>query len=528
MQWGCIAHLRPFSVSLTITRSEGVTKDKLLRRSRKRSRKESRKDRRARAKASAQAVSCEDVLSVKKIDPTKNFEVKKPELSDATSQTRTPDAPVVKMDQGTQTKARKRVTLVIPRKKPVGKDQATQTTRRPIRKRTVVRNKRVEAATQTVSVREVGKDLKNLTTTSTDTSSSASPAKPPTKDTPEAKKNEKEQHNQSPYSHYDDDEPILMENPARFVMFPLQYNDMWEMYKKHVASFWTAEEIDLSDDMVHWDKLSKDEKHFVKHVLAFFAASDGIVLENINMNFINKIQVPEARCFYAFQAAMENIHSETYSQLIDSYIKDATEKDTLFNAIDTVPAVKEKANWALKWMGHHCSFAERLVAFSAVEGIFFSGSFCAVFWLKKRGLMPGLTFSNELISRDEGLHTDFACLLYTKLKNQLPEKHVKSIIIEAVECEKLFVTDSLPVSLIGMNSKLMAQYIEFVADRLLCALGYTKHYNSQNPFEWMEMISLQGKTNFFEKRVAEYQKAGVMASLDDDAGGDAFSMNADF
>lgn len=332
----------------------------------------------------------------------------------------------------------------------------------------------------------------------------------------------------SPYLKFDDDEDLLRENPERFVLFPLQHDDMWKMYKKHVASFWTAEEIDLSDDMVHWTKMTKDEQHFIKHVLAFFAASDGIVLENINMNFVNKIQVPEARCFYAFQAAMENIHSETYSLLIDSYIKDTAEKDQLFNAIEHLPSVMRKAQWAIKWMGQNCSFAERLVAFSAVEGIFFSGSFCAIFWLKKRGLMPGLTFSNELISRDEGLHTDFACLVYNNLKNQLPEEHVKNIIIEAVECEKLFVTDSLPVSLIGMNKTLMTEYIEFVADRLLCALGYNKHYNTVNPFEWMEMISLQGKTNFFEKRVGEYQKAGVMASLDDDDDGDAFTMDADF
>jgi len=344
----------------------------------------------------------------------------------------------------------------------------------------------------------------------------------------EEKAKEKKQKILSPYLHFDDDELLLKENPERFVLFPLQHTEMWEMYKKHVASFWTAEEIDLSDDMVHWKKMTKDEQHFIKHVLAFFAASDGIVLENINMNFVNKIQVPEARCFYAFQAAMENIHSETYSLLIDSYIKDASEKTMLFNAIEHLPSVMRKAQWALKWMGENCCFAERLVAFSAVEGIFFSGSFCAIFWLKKRGLMPGLTFSNELISRDEGLHTDFACLVYTKLKNQLPEEHVKNIIIEAVECEKLFVTDSLPVSLIGMNKTLMTEYIEFVADRLLCALGYSKHFNSVNPFEWMEMISLQGKTNFFEKRVGEYQKAGVMASLaDDDDDGDAFTMDAE-
>lgn len=359
--------------------------------------------------------------------------------------------------------------------------------------------------------------------------SKATPAVPQTKKMclPTANRQHQSQSSKSQFSHYDDDEPLLAPNSGRFVMFPLAYTDIWEMYKKHVASFWTAEEIDLSDDTLHWEKLTKDEKHFIKHVLAFFAASDGIVLENINMNFVNKIQIPEARCFYAFQAAMENIHSETYSQLIDSYIKDATEKDRLFNAIESVPAVMRKAEWAMKWMGESCSFAERLVAFSAVEGIFFSGSFCAIFWLKKRGLMPGLTFSNELISRDEGLHTDFACLIYTKLKNQLPEKHVKNIIAEAVKCEKLFVTDSLPVSLIGMNKTLMTQYIEFVADRLLCALGYSKLYKQSNPFEWMEMISLQGKTNFFEKRVGEYQKAGVMAGLEGDDG-DVFCFDAEF
>merc|ERR1712072_239983 len=280
--------------------------------------------------------------------------------------------------------------------------------------------------------------------------------------------------------------------------------------------------------MADWEKLSSDEKHFIKHVLAFFAASDGIVLENLSTNFADEIQVPEARAFYGFQMAMENIHSETYSLLIDQYIKNTEEKLKLFHAIETIPAVAAKANWAVDWMNRDRSFDERLVGFAAVEGILFSGSFCAIYWLKKRGLMPGLTFSNELISRDEGLHTDFACLVYNNLQNKLPEAHVKKIICEAVECEKIFVTSSLPVSLIGMNSKLMSQYIEFVADRLLCALGYSKHFNTVNPFEWMEMISLQGKTNFFEKRVGEYQKAGVMAGLDDDDDGDAFTMDADF
>jgi len=284
------------------------------------------------------------------------------------------------------------------------------------------------------------------------------------------------------------------------------------MYKKHMASFWTTEEIDLQKDLEHWGKLNSDEQRFIKHVIAFFAASDGIVNENLATRFMSEVQIPEARCFYGFQIAMENVHSETYSLLIDTYVKDPAEKASLFNAIETVPMVGRKAEWAMRWIDSQDSFATRLVAFAAVEGIFFSGSFCAIFWLKKRGLMPGLSFSNELISRDEGLHCDFACLLYSMLENKLSQETLLEIITQAVEIEKEFVTDAIPVDLIGMNAALMSQYIEFVADRLLGALGHPKHYGTANPFEWMELISLQGKTNFFEKRVADYQKAGVMAS----------------
>jgi ribonucleoside-diphosphate reductase beta chain len=287
------------------------------------------------------------------------------------------------------------------------------------------------------------------------------------------------------------------------------------MYKQAEASFWTAEEIDLQPDLVDWEnKLTSDEKYFIKHVLAFFAASDGIVNENLAVNFMNEVQYPEARCFYGFQIMMENIHSETYSLLIDSYIKDTEEKNRLFHALETVPAVALKGEWALRWI-ENGSFAERLVAFAAVEGIFFSGSFCSIFWLKKRGLMPGLSFSNELISRDEGLHCDFACLLYKQLINKLSESRVQDIIKNAVEIEKEFVTAAIPVQLIGMNAELMCQYIEFVSDRLLVALGYSKVYNAKNPFDFMEMISLNGKTNFFEKKVGDYQKAGVMSRQED-------------
>ena len=320
-------------------------------------------------------------------------------------------------------------------------------------------------------------------------------------------------------------EPLLTENPGRFVIFPIQHDDIWQFYKQSEACFWTAEEIDLQADLTDWDtKLSDDEKHFIKHVLAFFAASDGIVNENLAENMVNEVQYTEAKFFYGFQIMMENIHSETYSLLIDTYIKDSTEKDYLFNAIDNMECVKEKADWALRWIDKG-SFIERLIAFAAVEGIFFSGSFCSIFWLKKRGLMPGLTFSNELISRDEGMHCDFACLLYNShIQNKLPKETVEKIITDAVRIEKGFVSDALPVSLIGMNAELMCQYIEFVADRLLSALGNEKVYNVENPFPWMDMISIQGKTNFFEKRVGDYQKAGVMAEKNKQV----FSLEEDF
>jgi ribonucleoside-diphosphate reductase subunit M2 len=295
-------------------------------------------------------------------------------------------------------------------------------------------------------------------------------------------------------------------------MFPLKHPDVWEMYKKHMASFWTAEEVDLSQDVKDWEALTEKEQHFIKHVLAFFAASDGIVLENLASKFSTEVQVPEARAFYGFQIAMENIHSETYSLLIEQYIREPAEKERIFDAIHTMPAVREKAAWAVQWMNGQNSFAERLVAFAAVEGILFSGSFCAIYWLKKRGLMPGLTFSNELISRDEGLHADFACLMYGKLQHQLPEDVVHDIIRGAVDVERGFICEALSCDLIGMNNERMTRYIEFVADRLLSALGHSKLFHTANPFDWMELISLQGKTNFFEKRVGEYQKAGVMSS----------------
>lgn len=319
-------------------------------------------------------------------------------------------------------------------------------------------------------------------------------------------------------------ELLLKENKDRFVILPIKYPAIWEMYKKAEASFWTAEEIDLSDDLKHWENLNEGEKHFISHILAFFAASDGIVNENLAINFMSEVQLPEARCFYGFQIMMENIHSETYALLIDTYIKDPAEKDRLFHAIDTVPCVGKKAEWALRWINNG-TFAERLVAFAAVEGIFFSGSFCSIFWLKKRGLMPGLTFSNELISRDEGSHCEFACMLYKMLDNKLSTADATKIITDAVEIEKEFVNDALPVSLIGMNAKLMSQYIEFVADRWLDELGYPKVYNVACPFDFMEMISLQGKTNFFEKRVGDYQKSGVMNST---AESKAFSLDEDF
>lgn len=324
-------------------------------------------------------------------------------------------------------------------------------------------------------------------------------------------------------------EPLLKENPRRWVLLPIQYPAVFEMYKKHEASFWTAEEIDLAQDAKDWEKLTEGERHFVKHVLAFFAASDGIVLENLSSSFSTEIQIPEARAFYGFQIAMENIHSETYSLLIEQYVKDPVEKDKIFNAIHTMPAIEAKASWAVQWMNRENSFAERIVAFACVEGVLFSGSFCAIYWLKKRGLMPGLTFSNELISRDEGLHAEFACLIYGMLQNRLPEDVVHDIVKGAVDTERRFICDALPCDLIGMNSELMQRYIEFVADRLLSALGHTKLYNASNPFDWMELISLQGKTNFFEKRVGEYQKAGVMAgATGEEDQGRGFALDVDF
>jgi ribonucleoside-diphosphate reductase beta chain len=319
-------------------------------------------------------------------------------------------------------------------------------------------------------------------------------------------------------------EPILEKNPNRFVIFPIEHNDIWEEYKKGEACFWTAEEIDLSQDLDDWrNVLSDDEKYFIKNVLAFFAASDGIVNENLAENFVSEVQYSEAKFFYGFQIMMENIHSETYSLLIDTYIQDKEEKDMLFNAIDTIPAVKKKADWALKWIGSP-HFQERLIAFAAVEGIFFSGSFCSIFWLKKRGLMPGLSFSNELISRDEGMHCDFAVLLHNNhLANKVSVERITEIISSALEIEKEFITESLPVRLIGMNSDLMIQYLEFVADTLLVSLECPKLYGSENPFDFMINIALQGKANFFEKRVSEYQKAGVLNSS-----GNEFTLDEDF
>jgi ribonucleoside-diphosphate reductase beta chain len=321
-------------------------------------------------------------------------------------------------------------------------------------------------------------------------------------------------------------EPILQENKDRFVIFPIKHQDIWEYYKKQEACIWTAEEIDLHTDLNDWNnKLSDDEKYFVKHILAFFAASDGIVNENLAENFVSEVQYPEAKFFYGFQIMMENIHSETYSLLIDTYVKDEAEKNELFHAIEVFPAIKEKAEWALRWISSD-SFAERLIAFAAVEGIFFSGSFCSIFWLKKRGLMPGLTFSNELISRDEGMHCDFAVHLHNNhLVNKVSKARITEILTDALSIERRFITESLPVSLIGMNANLMTQYLEFVTDRLLVELGCDRVYNSSNPFDFMDMISLQGKTNFFEKRVAEYQKAGVMNT---DADAQKISFDADF
>jgi ribonucleoside-diphosphate reductase beta chain len=319
-------------------------------------------------------------------------------------------------------------------------------------------------------------------------------------------------------------EPILQPNDNRFVIFPIQHQDIWEWYKKQEASIWTAEEIDLSEDVVDWNtKLSEDERYFIKHILAFFAASDGIVNENLAENFVNEVQYSEAKFFYGFQIMMENVHSETYSLLIDTYVKNDVEKDKLFRAIEVFPAIKKKADWALKWIESD-SFAERLIAFAAVEGIFFSGAFCSIFWLKKRGLLPGLTFSNELISRDEGMHCDFAVHLHNNhMVNKVPKERIREIIVDALNIEREFVTESLPVSLIGMNAKLMTQYLEFVTDRLLGEFNCESEYNATNPFDFMEMISLEGKTNFFEKRVSEYQKAGVKSG-----GTGSISFDADF
>jgi len=306
-------------------------------------------------------------------------------------------------------------------------------------------------------------------------------------------------------------EPILRPNPDRFVIYPIVHSDLWQQFKRQEASFWTAEEIDLTDDRRDWERLKAEEQHFIKHVLAFFAASDGIVNENLCYRFANEVQYPEARAAYTFQAAMETIHSETYSLLIDTYVSDPAEKTHLLRAIETIPAVKKKAEWALKWMGADAPFSQRLLAFACVEGIFFSGSFCAIFWLKHRGLgMKGLTFSNELISRDEAAHTDFAIkVLRNHIVNKPDVKTVHSIVSDAVSIEKEFVCDALPVSLIGMSADGMSSYVEFVADRLLSDMGYPKLYNTKNPFPWMEMLGLEGKTNFFERRVSEYAKAGV-------------------
>jgi len=319
-------------------------------------------------------------------------------------------------------------------------------------------------------------------------------------------------------------EPILQPNDNRFVIFPIQHDDLWEWYKKQQACIWIAEEIDLSEDVLDWNKkLTEDERYFIKHILAFFAASDGIVNENLAENFVNEVQYSEAKFFYGFQIMMENVHSETYSLLIDTYVKNEEEKDQLFRAIEVFPAIKKKADWALKWIDSD-SFAERLIAFAAVEGIFFSGAFCSIFWLKKRGLLPGLTFSNELISRDEGLHCDFAVHLHNHhIINKVPKERIKEIIVDALNIEREFVTESLPVSLIGMNARLMTQYLEFVTDRLLGEFNCEKEYNVSNPFDFMEMISLEGKTNFFEKRVSEYQKAGVKSG-----GTGSISFDSDF
>ena len=318
-------------------------------------------------------------------------------------------------------------------------------------------------------------------------------------------------------------EPLLVPDDNRFVMFPIKHNDIWEMYKKQIDCFWRAEELDLSKDLTNWESLNADERHFISMILAFFAASDGIVLENLASRFMSEIQVSEARAFYGFQIAMENIHSQTYSLLIETYIKDKDEKHKLFNAIEHFPCIKKKSDWAQKWIhDNRSSFATRLVAFACVEGIFFSGAFCSIYWLKKRGLMPGLTFSNELISRDEALHCEFAILLYSKLLKKVDKARIHELIKEAVDIETEFICEALPCRLIGMNSELMTQYIQFVADRLCVQLGYKKIYNVSNPFDFMELISLEGKTNMFERKISEYSLANKTQT------NDAFSLNEDF
>jgi ribonucleoside-diphosphate reductase subunit M2 len=324
-------------------------------------------------------------------------------------------------------------------------------------------------------------------------------------------------------------EPVLDSVNNRFVLFPIRHTGLWQLYKKQQACFWTAEEIQLTKDREDWVKLNQNEQHFIKNILAFFAGSDGIVFENLDTRFLQEIQIPEIKAIYAFQGYIEQVHSETYSLLIDTYVRDSIEKDRLFNAIETIPSVAKKAEWALKWINDTKSpFSKRLLAFACVEGIFFSGSFCAIYWLKTRKLMPGLTFSNELISRDEGMHVETAVAIYHMLINKLTYSEVKEIVLEAVEIEKEFILDSIPCALIGMNNTLMSQYIEFVADRLLVQLDHPKHFNTENPFDFMEMISLQGKTNFFEKRVSEYSLAKVQNSLNTDGSDSNFGIDEDF
>ncbi|CAD5125229.1 DgyrCDS13468 [Dimorphilus gyrociliatus] len=386
---------------------------------------------------------------------------------------------------------------------------------------------RRETDENVIPVKQSGKILSDSQLTNIKASPTKSPIKSPKKGSEVGKREERRK-----LKELEKEEPLLSDNPNKYVIFPIDpnYADAWTMYKQAVASFWTVDEVDLSKDLEHWANLSNDERHFISHVLAFFAASDGIVNENLVDRFSSEVQSTEARCFYGFQIAIENIHSEMYSILIDTYIKSKEEKDYLFNAIETMPAVKRKAEWALKWIhDDESSYAERVIAFAAVEGIFFSGSFAAIFWLKKKGLMPGLTFSNELISRDEGLHTLFACLMFKKLIHRPSQERVYEIVTDAVKIEQEFLTDALPCALIGMNSKLMKQYIEFVADWLLDQLECDKYYKSENPFDFMEMISMEGKTNFFEKRVSEYQKMGVMSGVGKNAADQfEFTLEADF